>query len=103
MAICAALHTEGHAGRELKPCQLNQGAMVSTQQKAMAFLNSAPTTTDATSQTELWWQHAPTQVQAVGCALIFCQYGMAAVSTPVGSAPRQGNPPLSDRALGGGE
>ena len=39
--------------------------MVSTRQKAMASLNSAPTTTDAASQTELQWEHAATQVS--GC------------------------------------
>ena len=38
--------------------------MVSTWQKAMASLNSAPTTTDAASQTELQWEHAATQVSS---------------------------------------
>ncbi|KAK4807042.1 hypothetical protein QYF61_018383 [Mycteria americana] len=39
--------------------------MVSTWQKAVVSLNSALTTTDAASQTELWWEHAATQVS--GC------------------------------------
>ncbi|GAB0179306.1 hypothetical protein GRJ2_000395900 [Grus japonensis] len=41
--------------------------MVSTWQKAMSTLTSAPTTTDAASQTELRWEHAATQVP--GCRL----------------------------------
>ena len=65
VADCMAVHTEGLAGRALKLCQLDQGVMVSTRQKAMASLNSAPTTTHAASQTELRWEHAATQVS--GC------------------------------------
>lgn len=41
-----AAFMEGHAGRALKFCQLKQGAMASTQQKAMVSLSSAPNTTD---------------------------------------------------------
>ncbi|KAK4817820.1 hypothetical protein QYF61_000655 [Mycteria americana] len=60
-AVCA----EGRAGRALKLCQLNQGATVSTWQKAVASLSSSHTTTDTASQTELWWEHAASQVS--GC------------------------------------
>ena len=41
--------------------------MVSTLPKPMASLSSAPTTTDAASQAELWWEHAATQVS--GCRM----------------------------------
>ena len=58
MAFYAAVRAEGCAGRALKPCQLNQGAMVSTWQKAMASLSSAPTTTDTAAQPGLRWEHA---------------------------------------------
>jgi len=49
MAVCE----ERHAGRVLKLCQLDQGAVVSTQQKAKAAPNSVSTSTEAASQTEL--------------------------------------------------
>lgn len=43
VAVCAAVHAEGRAGRALKPCQLKQGAAVSTRQKAtVASLSSCP-------------------------------------------------------------
>ena len=58
---------EGHTGRALKLCQLDQGAMISTRQKAMASLNSAPAATDMASQTELQWERAATQVS--GCSV----------------------------------
>lgn len=57
----------------LKPCQLYQGAMVSTQQKALASLSSAPTTTHTVAQTELWWDCAASQLSAAGCALLLGQ------------------------------
>ena len=41
-----------------KHCQLGQGAMVPTWQKAMASLSFAPTMTEAAAQMELWWEHA---------------------------------------------
>ena len=63
--VCVAVHEEGHAGRELKLCQLDWGAMVSNQQKDMAAPSSAPTLNDAASQTELQWEHTSTQVS--GC------------------------------------
>lgn len=40
--------------------------MVPTQQKDMASLNFAPTTTDTAAQTELWWEHAATPVSGGG-------------------------------------
>ena len=49
MAVCE----ERHAGRVLKLCHLDQGAVVSTQQKAKAAPNSVSTSTEAASQTEL--------------------------------------------------
>ena len=65
LTLCMAVCAGGRAGRALKPCQLDQGAMVSTWQKAMAPLSSASITTDTASQTELWWEHGGTQVS--GC------------------------------------
>ena len=61
-AVCAAVCAEGRAGRVLK---IDPGAVVSTWQKAVASLSSAPTTTDAAAQTELEWEHTTTQVS--GC------------------------------------
>lgn len=67
-------HQQGHvitvsgevcAGRALKLSQLDQGARVSTWQKAVPCVNSAPAMTDAASQTELCWEHAATRV--LGC------------------------------------
>lgn len=46
----------------MKLCQLDQGAMIPTQQKVTSSLNSAFTTTDIASQTELQQEHAATQV-----------------------------------------
>lgn len=68
----AAVCMEGCAGRALKLCQLHQGAMISTWQKAMASLSPAPTTTDAASQTELRWENAATQVPG-------CTYSYASI------------------------
>lgn len=54
----------------LKPCQLDQGAVVSTQQKAVASVSPASTTIHAATQTELWWDWAASQVSTAGCALL---------------------------------
>ncbi|XP_010008044.1 PREDICTED: 25-hydroxycholesterol 7-alpha-hydroxylase-like, partial [Nestor notabilis] len=58
VAVCA----EEPAGRVLKPCQLNRGAMVSTQKKAVGSLRPAPTMADTAIQTELRWAHDATRV-----------------------------------------
>lgn len=44
-AVCAAVGVEERAGRAPKPRQLDQGAAVSSRQRAMASPSSAPTTT----------------------------------------------------------
>lgn len=54
------------AERALKLGWLNQGAMVSTRQKAMASWSSTPTTTDAASQTKLQGNTLPPRCQAAG-------------------------------------
>ena len=68
----AVVCVEGRTGRMLKLCQFDQGAMVPTRQKAMASLSSVPTPADTASQTELWQEHAATQVshrlQGVPCS-----------------------------------
>lgn len=43
--------------------QLNQGALLSTQQKAMVSLSSAPTTADPASQTDLSENTLPPRCQ----------------------------------------
>lgn len=65
VAICA----EEPAGGVMKPCQLSQGAVVSTQQKAMDSLRSVPTMADTAIQTELWWEHAAAQESDCGLCL----------------------------------
>ena len=69
----------GCAGRALKLCWLDKGAMVSTRQKAMASISSAAAMTDAASQTELKGNVLPPRCPDAG---------RAAVTTPVGSVPR---------------
>lgn len=49
----------------LQCCQLEQGSMVTTLQKAMSSLSSASTMTDRGTQTELHWEYTPTSVP--GC------------------------------------
>lgn len=70
MPVWTAVCVEEHAGRVLKPCQFDQGAMAFTQQKVTACLSSTPTTTDTAAQTELWGKLAATQASAAGCALL---------------------------------
>lgn len=94
-----AVHMSGCAGGALKLCQLNQGTVAATWQKAMASLSSASTTTDAAAQTELWWEHATPRCQVAGCALLLHQCEMAAASTLWEEHPGRG----TGRAPGGGE
>lgn len=61
-----------------KLCQLDQGVMVSSWQKTMASVNSAPTTSDAAAQTEMWWEGPGARLRGEPCSW------MAAVSTRVG-------------------
>lgn len=56
--------------------QLNQGAVASTQQKAMAPQTSAAATSDTPAQTELRWEHAAAAVP--GWARLPCQHQRAA-------------------------
>lgn len=69
--------------------------------KPVASLSAAPTTTNAAAQTELWWEHHPPRRQASGCALLWHQDRMAALSTPVRCI--QGEEPFRLRAPGGGK
>lgn len=52
MGIRRAVCMEKRAGKVLKPCQLHQGALVSTWQKTTASLSSVPTMAHAAPQTE---------------------------------------------------
>lgn len=47
--------------------KLDQGARVSTRQKTVSRVDSSHAMTDAASQSELWWEHASTQV--LGCRM----------------------------------
>lgn len=63
------------AGRALKHGQLDQGKMVSTQQKVRASQSSPPTTIDAVSQTELQGNMRLPKCQAVCPTFTPVQHG----------------------------
>lgn len=75
----------------LKLGHLNQGAVVSTRQKATDSWSSAPITAVAGSQTEVWGNVLPPRYQPDGCALVLSHYWMAVENTVVGSVPRLKN------------
>lgn len=72
----------------LSLCQLDQGVMVSTCQKAMTSLSSAPNTTDAAAQTGCRQKDAATQVS--GCEMCSALTPVLDNSgeTAVGGVPR---------------
>ena len=104
-AVCVAVHTEGHAGRALKLYQIDQGAVVSTQQKGMPFLSSALTMADAASQTELRQEHAAIQVSCCWLCPVLTPVLEGSSEHTCGRCTQEGRgtPLLSDRALGGGD
>ena len=74
--------------QDLQFCQLNQGTVVSTQQKVMASLSSASTIADTAAKRKLGQEQADTQVPVCRVALGPIPMGMAAVIRGLGVALR---------------
>lgn len=102
MGSLSGSFAEGRAGRLLKHCQREQGEVVSTWQKAMASLSSAPATTDTGAQSEFWWEYtASVRLWAVPGSCVSMGQQQQAYLWEV--CPDRGTSPLSDGALRGGE